>query len=192
LRGVAIVLIALGLTGCIGPSSTTTADVAELPQAPVAVASAINNSSAVEAPAWKAGDAWETTTRGAGNGRGTLVVASASSDSYLLATDNPTLAGYDAMYDVSYVGRVRASDLAGAQRDKPVQFFAFPMKNGALWSTTWDGAQVVMSATFTPSIPTAGGAPGFAIVATKDGKAYATYDYVPALKWWSHLDFAEG
>ncbi|GEM_PF-3837197 len=184
-----MVILLVGLAGCLGPSTISSANVEPRPSTPTGPA-AMNNTTVVLAPVWRVGDAWETTSQG--GGRATLVVTAASGEGYALSTDDPTLAGYDAMLDVSYVGRIRASDLAGAQHDKPVAFFAFPMQDGSRWSATWDGLSVVMTATYSPSIATAGGSPGFSIVAQADGKPYATYDYVPALKWWSHLEFAAG
>jgi hypothetical protein len=192
LRAMAVTLIALVAAGCLGPQDAPSASLMDATPAVTATPTLLNNSS-VEAPVWAPGDAWEITTHGVGTGaRETLVVASATSDSYLIATTSEQTATFDAAFDVSYVGKIRASDLAGAQKEKSVQFFDFPLTDGKAWSATWDGLKVGISAHFQPSIAMAGGRPGFSIVATHEGKEYATYDYVPALKWWSHLDFAEG
>jgi hypothetical protein len=189
LRAVAIVLLAMLGAGCLSPNAPAATHAEKAP----AAAPALLNNSTVQAPVWRVGDAWTATSKnGASSEHVTFVVTAASSDAYTLATTSPTLAGYDAMFDISYLGKIRASDLAGGQHGNPVAFFAFPMRDGAAWSTTWDGQQATVVATYAPAIPTAGGQPGFTLVASVGGKPYATYDYVPALKWWSHLDFAAG
>lgn len=134
----------------------------------------------VAAPAWSVGDSWRfTSTDGT---TGTLVVVAASSSTYTLATDEPTLASYDAVFDVSYIGAIRATDLAGAQQGSPVKFFDFPLSNGKTWTAAWDGLEVELTAT-------ARADGGFDIAGTAAGAPYVAYDYTPSLKWWSHLDF---
>lgn len=185
LRAWAVVVLIVLVAGCLSPSAPTAT--APAPDAPsVAGSTALTNASVVPAPLWRTGDAWEVTTKGGGAQHATLVVTSASSDAYTLGTSDAQLASFDAIFDISYLGKIRAEDLAGAQKGAPVAFFAFPMRDGLTWSATWDGLPVTMTASYDASKP------GFAIVATANGKPYATYDYVPALKWWSHLDFAEG
>lgn len=162
---------------------------------PLAVAPAFDKNSSVDAPEWRVGDAWTVETHGAGEPeRATLVVASASGAMYEMRSTSEQMATFDAVFDVSYLGDVRASDLAGHQQGQPIRFFAFPLEDGKSWTTTWDGQEISLRAGFSPSIPAPGGAkPGFIIQGTTaDGQTYVEYDYVPALRWWSHIVFTEG
>lgn len=148
----------------------------------------------VDAPIWAAGDAYAIATDNRGvTEESVLVVTNANGDGYTLSTTSPTLATYDAMFDISYVGHVRAADLAGDQKGTAVQFFSFPLTDGKTWRASWDGLVVNVTAKAASNIPTPlGNQPGFTIVAMDGNKAHATYDYVPALKWWSHIEFAGG
>lgn len=137
-----------------------------------------------EVPLWRVGDAWAITPLGPDGEPGFLVVTAADADSYTLEPTSGTLASWDAMYDVSFVGKIRSSDLAGRQADEAIRFFDFPLADGKTWTTTWDGREVALAATKT--------ARGFAIAGTVDRETYVTYDYDPSLRWWSKLAFAEG
>lgn len=190
LRGLAVGVVLL-LAGCLSPTAPT-AEVASVTPTTVGLPPLANNST-VAVPVWNVGDAWDVSTSNLGaSERSTFVVVAASNDAYQLATTSASLATFDAVLDVSYVGKIRASDLAGAQGDKTVTFFDFPLTDGKSWSATWDGVPTEIHAVFASAIATAGGQPGFQITATQAGKPYATYDYVPTLKWWSHIDFAGG
>lgn len=150
----------------------------------------------VAAPVWSVGDAWSFATQQA-DGAGepvTLAVTASNGQSYTLLPTGEDMAVYDALFDVSYVGPIRATDLAGAQDGTPVRFFDFPLKDGKSWSTTWDGLTITLTAKANPAISTPMGTQaGFDIVATREGgEVHATYDFVPALKWWSHIEFSAG
>lgn len=137
------------------------------------------------APVWLVGDAWSVmSVGGAEDSAETLVVTSATPDSYTIETTGESTAGYDAMFDVSFIGKIRARDLAGHQQDQPVQFFDFPLEDGKTWVTAWDGLEVTLMAKKA--------ARGFDITGTVDGEPYVTYGYDPALKWWPKLEFAGG
>lgn len=139
----------------------------------------------VEVPVWSVGDAWTGNAHDGEETRPiTLVVTRADGASYFVETTDQGNAGWDAMFDISYLGAIRASDLAGAQQGQPVQFFSFPLTDGKTWTTLWDGREVQLAATKS--------ARGFDIVGTIDGEPYVELDYVPALRWWSKLRFAEG
>lgn len=199
------IVLALAATlvaaGCIGPDDAVeSAGVDEaagaLPlDAVAALAKAIDRNASLDAPAWRVGDAWTVESSGVADGeRATLVVVAAEGSSYQLQSTSEQMATFDAMFDVSYLGRIRASDLAGHQQDQPVQFFSFPLAHGKAWTAQWDGLEISLTAGFSPGIPTPlGPQPGFVIQGTTaDGQPYVEYDYVPALRWWSHLHFAEG
>ena len=185
-RLVAILFVSLALAGCIGkeaPSATTgtaggtSLDPAVVPDLPV-------NLSSVAVPTWHVGDAWHGAAYGFGEERRfTIVVTKAEGEHYTLESTDERMMTYDAMYDVSYLGRIRMSDLAGAQQDKPVQFFSFPLENGKTWKATWDGLEVALTATQTPR--------GYDIVGVVGEETYVAYDYVPELRWWSKLQFVQ-
>ena len=179
----AVVILALALSGCLGgvpdeaPSVRTESDgltTAVIPDAPLDLAS-------VPAPVWNVGDAWSGSAQGFGDNAFTLVVTQATGTHYVLETTAETSAAYDAMYDISYIGRIRVSDLAGEQEGTPVQFFAFPLEDGKTWTTTWDSMEVALTATRT--------ATGYKILGTAEGEPYVEYDYSPELRWWSRLHF---
>lgn len=185
------ILLVSALAGCAGEppqeASLSAVGASEAKPAGSGNQSASANLSLVEAPEWSVGDAW---TMGTPDGSVTMVVTQADASGYTLSTDSETVASFDAMFDISYLGRIRASDLAGDQGGAPVQFFAFPLEDGKKWSTTWDGLAIDLAATFNPAIPTPLGAqPGFMIEGKNGEEPYVHYSYVPALRWWSHLDF---
>lgn len=189
------ILLLAPLAGCAEApeaelsAGTVAATDVEAPTLPGTTGAPVNLTSA-DAPAWAIGDAW---TMGSDDGSFTLVVTQADGAGYTLSTDSETVAGFDAMFDISYVGRIRASDLAGSQGGTPVQFFSFPLEDGKKWSTTWDGLTIDLTATYSASIPTPAGAqPGFLIEGLNGETPYVHYDYVPALRWWSHIAFVEG
>lgn len=195
MRLAAIILVAALLSGCASAPQGPREALANSSITGVTVPTiALASNASVDAPVWSVGDAWVVETRdGDQTAEATLVVVSADGG-YVMATTDERTATYDAAFDVSYLGKIRASDLAGAQQDQPIRFFDFPLAEGKAWSTTWDGIQVNLTATFSPKIATpAGPQPGFAIVgAGPDGKDYVRYDFVPALGWWSHLEFTAG
>lgn len=182
----AIVLSALALTGCVGQNGApeiSSADVSNVASAVEPGATPLVDAATASAvPLWHAGDAWAIVSHGFGDEqRSFLVVTAADTASYTIGTTSEQAAGFDAMYDVSYIGRIRASDLAGAQQEQIIQFFDFPLADGKTWSTTWDGLEVALTATKSVR--------GFDIIGKADGEDYVSYDYAPDLRWWSHLDF---
>lgn len=185
------VVLAAALAGCMGSDDMAPTardeplDSALVPSVSVdAVTGATANASA-EAPVWNVGDAWAISTSGTGESeRAFLVVAAAGSDAYTLATTSERMAGFDAMFDVSYVGKIRASDLAGHQQGEPVKYFDFPLADGKTWTAKWDGFDVALTATKKGD--------GFAIVGAVDGAAYVEYDYAPDMKWLTHIHFLQG
>lgn len=184
-RWIPIVLTLL-LAGCVGGDASTGTSSASLEAGDVIVADetvteAISDPGAV--PRWNVGDAWSITSHGFGAQESSfLVVTAATSDAYTLSTTSEQEAGYDAMFDISYIGQLRASDLAGSQQGTPILYYSWPLAEGKTWTTTWDGLAVTLTATAKP-------AGGFTIVGVADGTDYVNYDYDPELKWWSYLNF---
>ncbi|HUR69637.1 MAG TPA: hypothetical protein VM370_10355 [Candidatus Thermoplasmatota archaeon] len=190
MRAFLLLAVALVAVGCVGspPEDKALMRGTEGPSegAPVAAASGDAPASAAEAPTWALGDAWLITTSdgGGASSQSALVVTGVSADTYTVSTTSEELAGYDAMFDVSYVGPIRARDLAGAQDGRPIQYYDFPLADGKTWTTTWDGRDVALKASRTAN--------GFDILGTVDGSPYVSYDLAPELKWFSHMDFAAG
>lgn len=186
--GWAIALAAI-LAGCVQTESPTAASE---PAEPLDTALLSTGEDApgdapldVEAPEWLVGDAWSIVSRGFGEEeRSFLVVTAADASGYTLATSSEQAAGYDAMHDISYIGRIRASDLAGHQQGEPVKYFDFPLADGKTWTARWDGFDVALTATATPT--------GFAISGAIDGAPYVEYDYSPEMKWWTRIHFVQG
>lgn len=197
-RAPALVLLTLLAAGCIdagnepvAPGATVSPPESTLLPAPEG---SLDKNASVPAPTWSVGDAWHGTVVFGDESRPiTFAVTGADASGYTMGTSDNDTAVYDAVFDVSYVGRIRASDLAGHQQGQPVAFFSFPLSDGKTWTAQWDGLQVNLTATFNPAIKTKLGlSPGFDVAATVGGQPFATFDYVPALRWWSHLTFAEG
>lgn len=186
---VTFLAIALAFAGCVKPDAGG-ATRQEEPLASALVASpaaplAGDASPEAETPVWRVGDAWAITSSGFGSEeRSHLVVVAADTDSYTLATTSEQAAAFDAMFDVSYVGKIRAADLAGHQQGTAVKYFDFPLADGKTWVAKWDGLDVALTATKS--------ARGFDITGTAEGEPYVEYDYVPDLKWWSRIHFLQG
>lgn len=187
-----LLVLTLPLVGCLGAARD--ADPVPTVAARPVVGDAEQDGGPVSSPAWDVGDAWSVVSTGNGTPRSsTLVVTQADAAGYVVSTDDESLAAFDALHDVSYVGLIRASDLAGSQHEAPVQFFAFPLTDGKTWTTTWDGREIRLTARWVPAMETSAGIhPGFTIEGTDGDKPYVAYDYVPSLRWWSHLAFANG
>ena len=187
--GIAIILLlaATALAGCMGQDASGATAKNEPLESGILAPASEQPAGALDpriAPVWLLGDAWAVSTFGVGDEeRAFLVVTDVASDSYTLSTTSESMAGFDAMFDVSYVGKIRASDLAGQQQGQPVKYFDFPLAEGKTWTTTWDGLEVALTATAAGT--------GFAVVGTVDGEPYVTYDYKPELKWWSRIEFVQ-
>jgi hypothetical protein len=191
----ALLVLTLPFAGCLGGDDAPTAERAG-PAADAVTPSpgADDAPPSADAPVWSVGDAWSVVPQGDGETEpSTLVVTAADREGYTLSTTSGSTAGYDALYDVSYLGRIRASDLAGSQQGQPVQFFSFPLTDGKTWQAQWDGKTITLTATWKPAMPTSAGIhAGFAIEGLDGEAPYVKYDYVPMLRWWSHLSFASG
>ena len=95
------------------------------------------------APEWAVGDYW--TLQSPQGGTFTHVVSGEAGDDWMMDTDNPDIAFFDAQGDISFLGKVRKADLAGSQGDTRVEFLRFPLQNNLTWTTTWDGAPTTIS-----------------------------------------------
>lgn len=199
-RSIIAAWLGLALAGCIGAGDPLQVGVVDGNDSTFVVESVAVNLTELAAaglpvPEWRVGDAWTVEQYGPSGDSSCQLVVTAADSNYMLRPTCETLAQADAAFDMSYVGPIGRDHLSGAQQGTPVRFFDFPLTDGKTWTTKWDGIDVTLTATFVASLaaPGAGSAPGFAIVGTTaDGETYVTYDYAPALKWWTAIDFAEG
>jgi hypothetical protein len=133
------------------------------------------------APEWRLGDSW--TMDSPQGGTFTHAVSKDAGDDWVVDTDDADNAFFDARGDISFLGKVRKSDLAGSQGDQRVEFLRFPLTAGLNWTTTWDGNPTMVH-----------------VVGVKDGKAslmamradgtkYAEYTYSDSARYFSHFAF---
>jgi hypothetical protein len=163
LRTWAILALVVVLAGCAssGPGSP---DAAAQEQA-----AALANT--LQVPTWNVGDYW-TWSSPQQDEPYTSVVSGENTDNYIMDTTSPNIAFFDARFDVSTIGLMRKSDLAGAQGSNRVEFFKFPMKAHLNWTTTWDGQPMKLHVMSVQD--------GVAMIHAnrQDGTLYAMYTYV--------------
>lgn len=98
----------------------------------------------IQAPAWQVGQWWTISAEQAESSITYVVSADAGAD-WIVDTDSQEVAFFDARVDLSMVGPVRKTDLAGAQGDDRVQFFQFPLTLNGTWTTRWDGMPITVT-----------------------------------------------
>ncbi len=121
----------------------------------------------LEAPTWVLGQSWTYTT--IDDEVFDVVVALDAGADWELHTNDIEVAWYHFGDDISYLGKVRKSDLAGSQGSERVKFFDFPLEHEKTWSTTWDGESVTLTAHGVDA--------GFHIVAMAGEAMFAEYTY---------------
>lgn len=99
------------------------------------------------APDWQVGDAWTLSSPQQDSGPFTHAVSGEAGDDWIVDTDSRDTAYFDARFDVSFLGKVRKSDLAGSQGSTRVEFLRFPLSQGLNWTTMWDGERMTVQAT---------------------------------------------
>ncbi|MCA1811672.1 MAG: hypothetical protein LC623_06635 [Halobacteriales archaeon] len=169
----ALLLASLALAGCVGrePATTTSAQAATGRAQPHGLLP----------PVLHVGDWWNYTAPG---GDLSYVVAADGGADYTMDTDNAGLAFFDALSDVSTLGPVRKSDLAGSQGDARVEFFKWPLTDGRNWTTTWDGLPVAISAKVDGEVAQM-------TARRQNGTVFATYAYSNRTRWFTELDFKD-
>lgn len=91
----------------------------------------------ITAPNATLGDYWTWNSPQLGAPYTSVIAADQGAD-WLMATNDPTLAFFDARFDIASLGQVRKSDLAGSQGSTRVEFFKFPLAKDLNWTMTWD------------------------------------------------------
>lgn len=125
-------LVAL-LAGCSSPAKPTASDDSNI------VGQA--NGTTILLPTWQVGD-WWTWESPQQTDSYTFVVTSETSSDYFVDTNSPAMAFFDAKSDLSAMGSIRKSDLAGSQGQERVEALRFPLSAHQNWTTIWDGMQV--------------------------------------------------
>lgn len=141
-EALAAILAALALAGCAGGDPAGPDD----PSAAGPGAAGEDDAAGpVLAPTWQVGDAWTLQSPNQDTPF-THVVSGDAGDDWVVDTDSPATAYFDARFDISFLGKVRKSDLAGSQGSMRVEFLKFPLATGLEWTTTWDGAPIRVTA----------------------------------------------
>lgn len=167
----ALVLMLMALSGCSGKGGGLTVTGA-LQGKPLG--------HGLEAPLLHVGDWWNFTTPG---GSSTWVITGDTGEDYTMETDSPGLAYFNTQSDISTLGQIRKSDLAGSQGKDRVEYFQWPLVDGKNWSTTWDGAKILIKAKMeTPE--------RYSFEARhENGTLYATYTFDNRTHWFGQIDF---
>lgn len=132
-------------------------------------------------PEWRVGDAWEWSSPQLGSY--TYIITSSSGSDWVMDTDNAGVAFFDAQNDISTLGQIRKSDLAGSQGSTRVEFFRFPLKANMTWSTQWDGQDLKVAVTHMM--------PEMAHIEARraDGTLHASYTYDNRTRYFGDLAF---
>lgn len=134
------------------------------------------------APNATLGDYW-TWTSPQVDGPYTSVIAAEQGDDWVMATDHPDIAFFDARSDIASLGAVRKSDLAGSQGSTRVQFFDFPLTANKTWSTTWDEDPMSLRV-----LEVSGGVADIE-ARRADGTLYAAYTYDDAKGYFGEIAY---
>lgn len=170
----AVFLLAILLAGCSGGSTTSSSATLAPGQ--------VSAPAGLRPPTLHAGDWWNYSSPSGGL---SYVVSADSGDDYTMDTDSAGVAFFNAKNDISTLGAIRKSDLAGSQGKERVQFFQWPLTDGKNWTTTWDGAPIAIKAK-------QAGEGRFTFLATRaDGSTYATYAYDNKTHWFTELTFSD-
>lgn len=133
------------------------------------------------APEWAVGDHW--TLASPQGGTFAHVVSGESGGDWTMDTDNPDIAFFDAQGDISFLGKVRKSDLAGSQGADRVEFLRFPLQANMSWSTTWDGNPTMIH------VGKVADGKADLMAMRADGTTYATYAYDADAGYFSRFTF---
>ncbi len=176
-----LLLLLTALSGCTGgdggsgpggEQGTNGVDRSNVPAAPL--------------PEWRVGDYWGYSDN-LGN-QFNLVVAGDSGTSWDVRANDKQIARFDALFDISFVGPTRKSDLAGQQGTEPVKFYDFPLVDGKSWMTPWDGesrhvtVDALEDGTFYVLVHAGG---------NENGDKFADYVYDPLVGHFSSIAFYE-
>ncbi len=135
-------------------------------------------------PEWGVGDYWSY--KDSLGQQYSLVVAGDAGGDWDVRANDKQIARFDSWFDISFVGSIRKSDLAGQQGSERIQFFDFPLHDGKSWTTVWDGesrhvtAQGLEDGTFYIVAHVAG---------NEQGDKHADYVYDPVAGHFASMSF---
>ena len=132
----------------------------------------------LDPPTWAVRDFWTYDTP---FGEATYVVTEDAGQDWILDITNQDTAWYDAQTDVSRLGPVRKSDLAGSQGSDRVEFFHWPVTMNDTWQTTWDGLALTIQVLEVDEDSAL-----FSAVNATGGLVYA-YEYDEEFRWFETL-----
>ncbi len=196
---VAILLLTLATAGCVDTGKDLPSAQGETGNDPGGLASTPTDDPASEptprypAPRWSPGLWWTYELSGPdGTSNVTFAVAHSNATHHHVATTDARQAAYEAIFDLPYLGTVRAQDLAGVQEDHVTELFQWPLEDGRSWTTRWGRANVTVEATQRIVDTPVGPRTGFTLTATEgDGTVHARYAYAPAAAWFTHLELPQ-
>lgn len=174
-----LLVVAMVLAGC-----------SEAPTDPTVVTEQdIEAGSAAPLPEWTKGMYWEFqhSVDGEPSDVATYVVTDVGASTYTLDVNNKQTAFFDALMDISFVGEIRKSDLAGQQGGNAVAMFEFPLTGDKEWTTTWDGDQLNMKSSNM-------GPMQFHVMGhrTSDDQMVVEYHYNALKSWFEYIIFYNG
>jgi hypothetical protein len=133
----------------------------------------------LQPPTWSTGHYWRyTSSLGIDFD---FVVTQATGDDYILDTTIADNAWYHYLNEVSYIGAIRKSDLAGSQGTDRVRYFDFPLEKGKSWKTDWDGVERTITITAAGKT--------FDFEAREGERLAVSYTYDPAKGWFTKSTF---
>lgn len=174
---VGLVVLLLLLAGC---ADEAPADDVAIAPGDAGDAPGLDVLSGAVAPAWDVGDFWMYDTNfGTTN---TLVVTAKDGSSYTTDTDSEDTAFYHAREEISTIGTIRASDLAGEQDGQKVQYFDFPLEHDKRWPATLDGeAYEVVAHEMNDGT--------WHMLMQQDGTTRVEYGYDAEVKWFTFIQY---
>jgi hypothetical protein len=148
-----------------------------------------------DSPQWQTGHQW-TYSASAANISETeleMIVYNITADNFRIGSVSKKQALVHAVTNVNpFIGRIQKGNLAVYEDGKPRAMYDFPLEDGKTWQTkifvSTHGSTLTAKAHYDPSIETdAGTYEGYRVWATNDAGFNATYDYLPAIEFFSSL-----
>lgn len=175
LVAIAALLVSGMLAGCAGEEETDDERVQQQ----------IEEGDTVLLPEWDVEQYWtyDLSANGSTIGKSSFVVTSADGGDYILETNDKNVAYYDARFDITFLGEVRKSDLAGSQNGDRVEMFQWPLGADMTWTTTWDGLSLNMESMSM-------GPKQFHVMGHDDqGRMAVEYHYNGEVEWFEYMIF---
>ena len=166
----AVALLVTSLAGC-----------SEAPTDEQVFEEAVEQGIAADLPPWEVGMWWEYETTG---GVSKFIVTGETGNDYIVDTNDQQVAYFDAMFDISFLGEIRKSDLAASQGDERIVMFDWPLTENKEWQTSWDGLTYNM-------VANAMGENQFHVTGTVagSGNLAVEYHYNADVAWFEYIIF---